>query len=491
MTTLLQIYPIPLFMLVGLATLLMIQAPIKRLPLLGTIALTFWTGALTITFVIVLAGAVTGKVLLFLVWPLFLASAAVVIWKRKELKPSKPWRPTRGDIIQIALSIPLLGFMIYHIQLSMSHHMQYEICHFDSIGNFAMKAKLWYFTRDLIPSQLLDAEYLIFKRRYPPMVSMSETVWAYMMGRWDGIGLRYIFLAVWVGVGMMVYALVRMRGNILSGALAATIWFAIPVNVGFVWLGVLTGYGDVPLAMGFLAVSLALGLWVGLPKGREKWGAALLVALMLASTFWTKKEGLPFVMAAGLYLIAMRMPVRQLGATISICAFFLAVYMISVRGLPSHFEKDISLQLEGYELTYRLDRYIDLFYSELKKKYLWGERIWLILLGVLLFKIISLRWKTWFTREFYFLAFMLALYSVVTLLTIFGFEQNFKYLFTRLMLQVYPLFLVAIFAGFAPILPEGELADSDHAPSDPANTGDSGVKPSISPDQPAPSDETA
>lgn len=448
-----HILPIIIFMVVGLGGLLLLRLPLKRLPVAGVVALSFWMGALTITFVIMLAAVITGKILLFLIWPMLLGAMATIYYNWDKIKPAAPMKWPLIEWGQIALSLPLIGLIIYSIYRAASYNMFYEIVAFDAVGNFAMKAKLWYETRELFPPQLLDPEYLTFKRRYPPMVIMSETVWAYLMGRWDGVGLKYFFLASWISSGLLIYALVKPRANIFAAWLAAALWFTVPVNVGYVWIGALTGYGDVPLAVAFLAASLALGLWGELPKGRAQWGAAILTGLMLSSTMWTKKEGLPFIMAAALYIVIRRLPWRQAVLAGGIVAVFLGVIVASVWNLPNHFEKDITLGIPLVEIKYRLGLFNDLMLTEIKKGDVWGERLWYALLLVWLFKFLTLRWREWGTRELYFFAGMGAFYTLVCLLTIFEFKQNYRFLFPRLMLQVYPLLVVATFAGFTPLMP--------------------------------------
>ncbi|GAB4316495.1 MAG: hypothetical protein Kow0059_09000 [Candidatus Sumerlaeia bacterium] len=444
--------PIILFLLIGLGTMAACDSVSPRVPLPGLAALAFWTGAMTATLLLIAVAVATGRFYFWLVWVLAAACVVVLVWRRGiliERFRTIHIATDQNSLLMSASCLPPIGFSAWNIYHSAKYHFQFEIISFDAIGNFAMKAKLWFHTHQLIPEQLKNPDFIMFKRRYPPIVPLSEALWAYLGGGWDGVALKWFFLACWISVGLLIFALVRLRANALSGWLAAAVWFAIPINIEFVWIGALTGYADVPLALGFLAVSLMLG------ECREdrRWGAVVLLGLLLGAAFWTKKEGIPFALAALAYMAVNRRPWRHWAALAAMCLLFAGFHWLSVRGLPAYFEKDVSFNLPGFEIRYRLSQLNRLLHNEFGKEDRWGERLWGILILVWGFKLLKLEWnwRTLFPRELFFFLFMGAVYSMVCVFTIFHFQRNFEYLFERLMLQIYPLLLVATFSGFSPL----------------------------------------
>jgi hypothetical protein len=225
--------------------------------------------------------------------------------------------------------------------------------------------------------------------------------------------------------------------------LATSIWFLVPVNSSYIWGGAIAGFGDIPLAMAFLAATLA----VGVLYSSRKTSHILLMGILIAGTFWIKKEGIPFAMLLVGYLVVKRVGWRTIAIVLGVIISFYLINLLSSLNLPKFFEKDVSLKMPLTELISRLKNYPLFISEELSIDKIWGEKLWYLLAAAWLFKIFFIKWKEIFNKEFFLFIFMFLLYSGVMICTIFNFYRNLDWVFERLFIQIYPLLLLATFDG--------------------------------------------
>lgn len=455
--------PIALFMAVGWGALLALRFPVRGYPAAGTAALAFWLGALVTAVAVTAAAVVTGRIYYEVVWGLLAAAAGVAAWRREDWLPRKGAQlnkdgasEVKGDKAWlITLAAAVMGLCAV-VQVIMTSRLatSFPIIGFDAIGNFALKARLWFDTRELYPTLLSDPEYLIFKRRYPPAIPMAEGVWALVTGGWHDEKIKYLFVAFYASAGMLVWSELRRQGARLMAWVGAAVWIVLPFHVNEIFGGAIDGFGDIPLAMTMLAAAAAIGAL----GGSRQIPHAILMGLLIGGTFWVKKEGLPFAAAALALLAWRRAGWQTLGIAAGVCAAMFALQKLTTLGLPHFFEKDVSLDITPGELARRVGAYWGLVLDQFDSGSQWGKRLWTLILAAWAFKAIYAgadrrRWLL--GAEIYFVAFMFAVYSVVFWLTAFVFERTFESTFDRIFIHLYPLLLVATFRGVDAIAAAG------------------------------------
>ncbi|GAB4318219.1 MAG: hypothetical protein Kow0059_11570 [Candidatus Sumerlaeia bacterium] len=456
-----SVLPIPVFLIIGFGALALMRPPARTLHPVGWAALAWWLGAL-LTAVVLAAGAViTRRFHFWLVWMLAAGGLGALVWKGGGL-----WREARaawnGPVLDDGpawarraawiISAALAVFAAQNVYFTFSVGSSYPLISFDAINNFAHKAQMWFTTRELFPEPLLDEEYLMYKRRYPPVVPVIEALWAAMGGGWDGRRVKVFFLICWLSVGVLVWARLRRNAPAVTAWLGAGLWLAVPMNQTYLFGGAISGFADVPLAMAFMAGAAAADEL----RRRRDWPAAVLAGLLLAGAFWIKKEGLLFWGAAMLYLLWTRAGVLRLGAVVAIAAVFFALHQLMVRGLPSFLERDVTLALAPSEILARVQLFPTLVLEELGRSANWGRELWFIYAVVWIYKLWRLRWRRWLSLELWLFGAMAVAFSAILILTIHSYGRNFDWAFERLLIQILPLFIAGTLAGFSPVAGEGQ-----------------------------------
>ncbi len=437
--------PIIFLTVIGFGIFLLFKPRPEKFHGLSVIVLSFWLGTLVTAFLMIGLAVVTGRFFFPMIWLLLIGGFLLILFNVKKIYtyfPYTPPGPLKKDKIFLLLYIPLIYFIIVNLYRVEFLCMDYPLVSIDAIGNFALKGKLWYYTNSLFPAQLLDPEYLMYKRCHPPIISVIESLWASFEG-WQGRDVKYFFFTCWLSVGLAILSILRSRGNRFSAVLATTIWFALPYNLGYCHGGAISGYADVPLALTFLCAVLI----VDKLHNTDKWSDILLMALLLGGTFWVKKEGIPFVFFIMLFLVYKRMAIKKLGVLVSVLALMYIVYLFTTFNIPCLFEKDVTRHLSCAELFARIQRLFPLVVAEFSDPRHWGNRLWLIVLGAWILKLYRRKVKNLFNLEAVLFVFMFSLYLIVLVFTVWDFEQNLRWASHRLFIQIYPLLLIATFDG--------------------------------------------
>lgn len=443
--------PIILFILVGTGVLRALGEPRKSLHPLGFVALAFWVGALSSVFTATLIAVVTGRFYFEIVWLLAALAMAACVWRpsfwkqyllewrplpdRRMLRSPQCWFEALG-------TAAVLIFIAKNLSYGVDVATNYPLTALDATGNFALKARLWFDSRELFPAPLMNPEYLMYKRTYPPVISGGEAMWAAILGEWDDRQIKWFFSACWMAAGGLIFAALRERGARLAAWLAMAFWFAFPVNIAYHWGGAIDGYADTPLAMSFAAAALAMG-WAA--RRPTRWRDIIVLAILLGGAFWIKKEGIVLFAAVLGWLAWRRTAPRYLAGMAAIGALFYIVHWRTTIGVPNFLEKDVSLSLPLAELMARLRQFIPMFFNELGKDNKWGSNIWPVFAALWGLKLLYAPRRRWLGRDALFFAVLGAAYSVILLFTMFDFERNFDYAFERLFIQILPFLILATF----------------------------------------------
>lgn len=160
---------------------------------------------------------------------------------------------------------------------------------FDSIGNFAFKAKM-FFTEGYVPYELfLNKSIDVQHPDYPLFIPLSET-WVYMfLGRWNDLLVKALFPMFFLALLVIFYfVLRRVIGKRLS--LVSTFFLAtIPHFVNYATIG----YADFALTMYSVISFLYIFLWISY-KRENKY--LFLAAPLAIFAVWSKHEGVFFLL---------------------------------------------------------------------------------------------------------------------------------------------------------------------------------------------------
>jgi hypothetical protein len=155
---------------------------------------------------------------------------------------------------------------------------------YDSVGNFAFKAKLFFMERYIPYELFLRKSADIQHGDYPLFIPLSET-WVYMfLGRWNDLLVNALFPMFFLSLLVIFYfALKRIIGKRLS--LVSSFFLAtIPHFLNYAT----NGYADLPLAMFYSASFIYIFLWISY-KRESKY--LYLGAALSFFAVWTKNEG--------------------------------------------------------------------------------------------------------------------------------------------------------------------------------------------------------
>lgn len=160
---------------------------------------------------------------------------------------------------------------------------------FDSIGNFAYKAKLFFMERYIPYDLFLNIGIDVQHPDYPLLIPLSET-WVYMfLGNWNDLLVKAIFPMFFLCLLVIFYFILRrVIGKRL--ALVSTFFLAtIPHFLNYATIG----YADFALTT-FCSLSfLYIFTWISQER-RDKY--LILATCLTILAVWTKHEGTMFLM---------------------------------------------------------------------------------------------------------------------------------------------------------------------------------------------------
>ena len=156
---------------------------------------------------------------------------------------------------------------------------------FDSIGNFAFKAKMFFMERSIPYELFLNKSIDIQHPDYPLFIPLSET-WIYMfLGKWNDLMVKALFPMFFVALLIIFYfALKRVIGKRLA-LISAFFLATIPHFLNYATIG----YADFALAMFYSASFLYLFLWI---SDRRENKYLFLAGCLSILAVWTKNEGI-------------------------------------------------------------------------------------------------------------------------------------------------------------------------------------------------------
>src|SRR5690606_6871088 len=100
---------------------------------------------------------------------------------------------------------------------------------------------------------LLDPEFVMYHRRYPPAVPVAEMTWSFVLGGWDDVKLKWFFLLSWLGLCGAMYALLRRRNDWLIALAGVALWVALPYHLRELHGGVTDAYPEALLQLALVA----------------------------------------------------------------------------------------------------------------------------------------------------------------------------------------------------------------------------------------------
>lgn len=199
---------------------------------------------------------------------------------KKTAPTGKPIARSR----KTAFDIALLAGITFQVLYAFFKALVKPEDSFDSIGNFAFKAKM-FFESGRIPFELfLNKSADIQHGDYPLFVPLSQA-WTYMfIGGWNDLLVKALFPMFFIALLIIFYfTLRRLVGDRL--ALVSAFFLAtIPHFLNYATIG----YADFALAMFYSASFLYIFLWIAYK--RENKYLFLAAALSILS-IWAKNEG--------------------------------------------------------------------------------------------------------------------------------------------------------------------------------------------------------
>lgn len=463
--------PILFYLIIGLAVMAGLGWPRRSMHAAGGLALAWILGLGATTLVIMTAALATGRLYFEIFWAILAASAGVLAWRRRDLREMftmeilpehEPLPQGRaGRAVYFAACGLMAAAILASIYWVMSFGLSHPLTMSDALTNFAHKARLWFDTRQLMPELLKDPEYLMYKRRYPAVIPLTEAVWSFIFGDWDGVRLKFIFITSWVAIGGLIFALLIRRTGLLAGLLGAAFWMTLPFHLTFPWGGPIDGFADLTYALALVA-----GVAIAAMYDRERGGAfALLAGLAAAGAMLVKQEG---VIAWGLlflYFLWRRAKWRDLAIIAGVMVFVMALNKLTVRGLPDHFEGDLSFNIGLSELLGRIAQVPGLLLAEFKTTRDWGTAFWLVMGAFLIFRTARVHWRRLISLELFMFAAILGIYMTILMFTARDFHNNFDWAFQRLFIHIVPLLCVIAFSDFRLAAVESDAAKAIEAPA--------------------------
>lgn len=446
--------PIIFYLIIGLALLVALGLPRRSLHAAGVLALAWIVGMNTVTIVIMTAALATGRFYFGLFWIMLAACAAFLVWKRRDLRelftleivPAHEVIPASrlGRGLYWAACALLAVAILTSIYWVMSFGLTHPLAMSDALTNFAHKARLWFDTRQLMPDLLKDPEYLMYKRRYPAAIPLTEAVWSFIFGGWDGVRLKFIFMTSWIAIGGLIFSMLMRRTGLLAGLLGAAIWMTLPFHLTHPWGGPIDGFADQTYALAMMA-----GIVIATLYDRERgWPFVVLAGLAAAGGLVVKQEG---VIAWGLiflYFLWRRAPLRHLAIIAGVMIYIMALNKLTTRGLPDHFEGDLTFNLPIAELMDRVGQLPSLLWIKLTNTLHWGPMLWFVIVAFLVFRLIRTPWRRLPSLELFVFAALAGIYMTVIMFTARDFENNFDWSFQRLFIHILPLLCVITFSDF-------------------------------------------
>ena len=456
--------PAMLFILGGMGLLLLPGLPRKQIPLTGFIALSFTAGIYLLTLLLMLVALLTGRFFFSLIWLLLVAGLAAIILRWNSIKQNLKVSLPATSPVQTGSMFPnILLFLLILAQGMMVFRLAtlYPFVGFDAIGNYAMKAKMWYHTGLLFPPHLLDPEFIMFHRRYPPAIPLSEAAWSVILGGWSEIKIKYFFLFCWLFSGCLLYTHLRRKNSSLIAWLGLSFYFLLPYHIMEIQGGPTDAYPEIPFIMALLSAFILVKQFATKPN----LASAAIMALFVAGTMLLKKEGLFFVILIIIYMLWIKAPslnIFLIFISSALCYLMIVLSNLDIQSVLH--ERYVAVNLTPQLFVERIGILARFLVSEFFYKERWGNYFWYVFVLIWIYKSFILRWRELFTVDLFFCLGMGIFYLILLLNTHLDFYTHLDTTLHRLFLHIYPLFIIATFNNLLISKAQGLAPDSKVIP---------------------------
>ena len=408
-------------------------------PLAEKIALSYviGLGALTVQMFLYSLTGIRFSVISLLIPHICLAVVGVFAFAKTPPTGSKP-AETKNGTFDILLLAGIL-FQVFHAFFKALIKPMHS---FDSIGNFAFKAKML-FMEGHVPYELfLNRSIDIQQADFPLFIPLSET-WVYMfLGKWNDLLVKTLFPMFFVALLVIFYfVLKRIIGKRL--ALVSTFFLVtIPHFLNYATIG----YADFALLMFYSASFFYMFLWISYRRENKY---LFLAASLSLFAIWTKNEGVMLslinIIIVFLFAFFARKDIKKLEIrSIFYFAFIIiALCTIWFGYLNALGMSHVTVNKESLKLSLaikNLNRIPLILYEW--QKHVFGPKKWNISLLVF-FAGLIVYFKTAFKSHFKYITLSILLtfagYSAVYLITPFEIRYHLRTTGSRLLLHFLPI----------------------------------------------------
>lgn len=348
-----------------------------------------------------------------------------------------------------AFDIILLGGILFQAFHAFFKALIKPMDSFDSIGNFAFKAKLFFMQRHIPYELFLNKSIDIQHADHPLFIPLSEAWVCMFLGKWDDLLVKALFPMFFLALlAIFYFALRRVIGKRL--ALVSTFFLAtIPHLLNYAAIG----YAEFALLMFYSASFLYIFLWVAY-KRENKY--LILASFLSIFAMWAKQEGVMFclinVMMLSLFAILTRKDVKKFELRgifyfMSIVLIFSLVWFghLNMTGLSHE-----TINRETFKLSVfakNLNRIPFILYEY--EKHIFGPKKWNISLLVFLAGLVFY-FKTAFKGHFKYITLSILLaflgYTFVFIITPLEIRYHLRTTGSRLLLHFLPI--VVFWVGY-------------------------------------------
>jgi len=407
--------------------------------LLEKLALSYILGLGALTIQMFLYSLLNIKFSIFtLLMPWFFIAIVNIFAFNKTMPVGKEPVKSKSEIFDIVLA----GGIAFQVLHAFFKALIKPMDSFDSIGNFAYKAKM-FFMKSYVPYELfLDKSIDIQHGDYPLFIPLSET-WIYMfLGRWNDLLVKALFpmflLAVLIIFYFTLKRLIGKRLALISGFFLAT----IPHFLNYATIG----YADFALTMFYCTGFFYIFLWISYKRETKYLFLATCLAVLAIGA---KHEGVMFlfinIALLALFALLNRKVITR--AELGGIGFFLVVTLVSTIAWFAYFHmlgfsnEFVNKETLHFSVVVKNLNRIPLILYEYQK-HVFGPKKWNI--SFLVFFIgLALYFKTAFREHFKYITFSILLafagYSFFYLITPLEIRYHLQTSGSRLLIHFLPI----------------------------------------------------
>ena len=286
---------------------------------------------------------------------------------------------------------------------------------FDSILNFGMRAKVFYFNQGIPANYFSEFKDVIYNIEYPLLLSLTETCGYIFLGQFhDGL-IKIIFPLYYLSILMFTFGFFRRFFSRENSLLFLFFLATVPQFVEFAT----NGYAEILVSFYFTVSAFYIILWMTTKKPEALIVSAVCCALML----WTKTEGLMLICANIALVIVYGILEksshwRTLLKYIAFCSLLLMLYWVVIHAMGVNVHGMFKAQKNPPHLWEYLSRTGPILYEY--QMHIFGPKkwnlIWILWIGLVIFRLkrsweVGVRYVTMLLGTVflgYFIVFMMA-----------------------------------------------------------------------------------